>query len=71
MARSVIKKQLDTRLKLTGVGSISIRNIDDDTTTYIDIMDSPGNGVIIGVSTNGISVFRQVNGVQTALFMNH
>ena len=42
-----------------------------DGTTYIDIFDSVGNGIILGVSVNGISAYKQVDGVQTILFQNH
>ena len=37
-------------------------------TTYIDIFESNGNGIILGLSDGIFRGFLQVNGVQTKMF---
>lgn len=64
---SKIPALIDPRVKLKSTGKIAVRNLDETTTSYVDIMDSTGNGIILGMDDDSLSIFRQVNGVQTLL----
>jgi len=71
MAKSVIPLIKDNRIGVQSTGYTQLRNLEDDTTTYFDFFDSNLNGIIFGISANGISAYRMINGHQTTLFQNH
>lgn len=58
-------------VKLSDTGYIRLRDLTSGGWIYLDIFQSSGNGITIGVSTSGISAWKVVNGTQTVLFQNH
>lgn len=57
---------INGKVKLGDGGYIDLR--DDG---YIDIFSSNGNGIIMQLSSYGISAWIQKDGVQSLLFMTH
>ena len=72
MVSGNIEQTIDARLKeFQSNGFIQLRLDASNKTTYLDIFNSSGNGIILGISASGISCWHQQNGTQTQLFQNH